>query len=150
MQRQESDTGARREDGFTLVELLVVILIIGILAAIAIPVFLSQKGKASDAGAKALANTAATAAEAIGNDHNGEYQAVGLAEIKAYEPSIRETSGKGEAYLSKAEGTASEYAVTATSTNGDTFTITRKSTGEFIRSCESKLGFKGGCPSGSW
>jgi len=38
--------------GFTLVELLVVIVVIGVLAAIAIPVFLSQADKASDASLK--------------------------------------------------------------------------------------------------
>ena len=42
-----------KEAGFTLIELLVVMIILGVLASIAIPVFLSQRAKAHDAGVKA-------------------------------------------------------------------------------------------------
>ena len=54
---------AQDEQGFTLIELLVVILIIGILAAIAIPSFLNQRSKGTDAEAKTDLKTASEAME---------------------------------------------------------------------------------------
>ena len=63
----------RRDDGVTLVELLVVILIVGILAAIAIPSFLDQQSKAYDATAKEVARAASQAAETYETDHAGNY-----------------------------------------------------------------------------
>jgi type IV pilus assembly protein PilA len=136
--------------GFTLIELLVVILIIGILAAIAIPSFLSQKSKATDAQAKELARTAQTTAEMIATDNNGGYATLtGPASLKAYEPSIITTATKKEAYLSAASGTATTYTVTAESSSGDTFTLTRNAEGSASRTCVQAAGSKG-CLSGSW
>ena len=59
------------ESGFTLVELLVVMLILGLLAAIAIPAFFNQRDKAQDADAKATAQTAQTAIETYATDNDG-------------------------------------------------------------------------------
>ena len=76
------------------------ILIIGVLSAIAIPAFAHQKGKAQDAQAKELARTAETTAETIATDNNGEYTKVTAAELNKYEPAIRISQSTTQAYLS--------------------------------------------------
>src|SRR6202045_2489815 len=90
------------EKGFPLVELLVVILIIGILAAIAIPSFLNQKTKANDASAKELARTGETAAETYATDTNGLYTGMSNTVLAGLEPAIQTAAGNNNAFLSSA------------------------------------------------
>lgn len=76
--------------GFTLIELLVVTVIIGILATVAIPVFLNQRDKAYDSTAKSDLRNLANFEEIYLNDY-GTYADIGT--VKLGEPDLFPSKG---------------------------------------------------------
>ena len=86
-------TPGHDEQGFTLIELMVVVLIIAILIAIAIPTFLGAQNRARDRGAQSTLRNSMTAAKTIATDNDGLFYSTGTTPIDAAalntaEPSI--------------------------------------------------------------
>jgi type IV pilus assembly protein PilA len=135
---------AQGESGFTLVELLVVMLILGLLAAIAIPAFFNQRTKAQDAEAKSTVKTAQTAMETFATDNNGSYATADRGKLKAIEPTLSSAS-TGPNAMTTLTVASNAYTLTVTSDSGNTFTIARASDGSLTYPC-TPAGGGGGCP----
>ena len=80
------------EEGFTLIELMVVVLIIAILIAIAIPQFLGARSRAQDRAAQSSLRNALTAAKTAYTDASSYGQAT-FSDLPAIEPSLTYVDG---------------------------------------------------------
>ena len=76
-----------RDQGFTLVELMVVVLVIAILLAIAIPTFLGARERSEDRAAQSNLRNALTAAK-VSFSNLGNYSAAFAADLSAIEPNV--------------------------------------------------------------
>lgn len=147
------------ERGFSLVELLVVIFIIGILAAIALPNFIVQRAKGQDAVAKSNARSALTYVEACYTPH-GDYADCTQRTRDSLGADLGFEIGNGPGQVLVEAGPVgssvdgSGFRIRAHSESGNHFDILKPRSGApVVRECEvpSGAGGRGACPSdGRW
>ena len=151
----------RHDDGFTLTEILVVILVVGILAAIAIPTLLFQKNRAADVVAKTDAASAERGMVIYGQE-NDTYACGDTLQCRDALRGIDPELAKGSVLYSDSGGGAGDpgkrsYRVTALGGQNRTFWVDRAAGERSDRGCDvNGSADNGGChvtgaaAAGSW
>jgi prepilin-type N-terminal cleavage/methylation domain-containing protein len=130
------------EAGFTLVELLVVMLMLTILIAIAVPAFFGQSDKARDAEAKQALGAARTAIELIEREQSS-YAGITAADLEEQEPTLVDVT------LEEPITTNNTYTLQVVASSGTTFSVSRVAGGVLDFDCAPRT--TGGCPlDGDW
>jgi type IV pilus assembly protein PilA len=136
------------QDGFTLVEVLVVCLIVALLAAIAIPTFLGQQHKAQDADAKSNARNLVSHVEACEADTSNYTECNSMAELGTTGLPLVDGAPVADGTVGVADATRNTFTVTARSRdNSNTVSISRAAGGALRRTC---TGSGSGCNNGDW
>jgi type IV pilus assembly protein PilA len=134
-----------RDDGFTLIELMVVVLVIAILIAIAIPTFLGAQNRARDRGAQSDLRNGITAVKTIATDHagyflNGSGTPLMAADIPGAEPAIDfdDTNATTLLVLIKTSAGGTDVVLETKSASGTYFGITSNVDG-LVRYCRGDV-----------
>jgi prepilin-type N-terminal cleavage/methylation domain-containing protein len=117
MTTHRATRSSRGQAGFTFVELLMAMIVLGLLAAVMIPNVLGQRSKAEDASAASLLRTGASALEAASVDADG-YATLNAARLSVGEPGLSWLDSAG------AQAPQNQISVTGVGPQGYTLSTT--------------------------